>query len=68
MGFWEMFYKNKLALTGCAIVVLLFVVSLLAPGFRPAIRGRSICRMFWRLRRASTGSARTNWAAMFFPG
>lgn len=35
MGFWEMFYKNKLALTGCGIVLLLFVVSLLAPVIAP---------------------------------
>ena len=39
MGFWEMFYKNKLALTGCAIVVLLFVVSLLAPWISPCDPG-----------------------------
>jgi len=30
-----MFYKNKLALTGCGIVLLLFVVSLLAPVIAP---------------------------------
>jgi peptide/nickel transport system permease protein len=35
MGFWEMFYKNKLALTGCGIVALLFFVSFLAPGMAP---------------------------------
>ncbi|PKN19798.1 MAG: peptide ABC transporter permease [Deltaproteobacteria bacterium HGW-Deltaproteobacteria-6] len=35
MGFWEMFYKNKLALTGCGIVLALFVVSLLAPVIAP---------------------------------
>ncbi|MHB8139616.1 MAG: oligopeptide ABC transporter permease [Smithellaceae bacterium] len=35
MNFWEMFYKNKLALTGCGIVILLFVVSLLAPWIAP---------------------------------
>ncbi len=35
MGFWKMFYKNKLALTGCGIVILLFVVSLLAPVLAP---------------------------------
>ena len=35
MGFWGMFYKNKLALTGCGIVILLFVVSLLAPALAP---------------------------------
>jgi len=35
MGFWETFYKNKLALTGSAIVLLLFLVSLFAPLFAP---------------------------------
>jgi peptide/nickel transport system permease protein len=35
MNFWEMFYKNKLALTGCGIVLLLLVVSLLAPVIAP---------------------------------
>jgi len=35
MTFWEMFYKNKLALTGCGIVILLFAVSLLAPVIAP---------------------------------
>jgi peptide/nickel transport system permease protein len=35
MGFWKMFYKNKLALTGCGIVALLFVVSILAPVIAP---------------------------------
>ena len=35
MTFWEMFYKNKLAMTGCGIVILLFVVSLLAPVIAP---------------------------------
>jgi len=35
MTFWEMFYKNKLALTGCGIVILLFVVSLTAPVIAP---------------------------------
>jgi peptide/nickel transport system permease protein len=35
MGFWKMFYKNKLALTGCGIVILLFVVSLLASVLAP---------------------------------
>ncbi|HOX14926.1 MAG TPA: ABC transporter permease [Smithellaceae bacterium] len=35
MNFWEMFYKNKLAMTGCGIVLLLFVVSLLAPVIAP---------------------------------
>jgi peptide/nickel transport system permease protein len=35
MTFWEMFYKNKLALTGCGIVILLFVVSLMAPVIDP---------------------------------
>jgi peptide/nickel transport system permease protein len=31
MGFWEMFYKNKLMLTGSGIVLLFFLISLLAP-------------------------------------
>ncbi len=35
MGFWETFYKNKLALTGSGIVLLLFFVSLFAPLFAP---------------------------------
>ncbi len=35
MNFWEMFYKNKLALTGCGIVILLFIVSFLAPWIAP---------------------------------
>ena len=35
MDFWETFYKNKLALTGSGIVVLLFIVSLLAPLLSP---------------------------------
>ena len=35
MNFWEMFYKNKLALTGSGIVLLLFLVSLFAPWFAP---------------------------------
>ncbi|MBP7232573.1 MAG: ABC transporter permease [Syntrophaceae bacterium] len=35
MGFWEMFYKNKLTLAGSGIVVLLFVVSILAPVISP---------------------------------
>lgn len=35
MTFWEMFYKNKLAMTGCGIVILLFAVSLLAPWIAP---------------------------------
>ena len=35
MTFWKMFYKNKLALTGCGIVILLFVVSLMAPVIAP---------------------------------
>ncbi len=30
-----MFYKNKLALTGCGIVILLFIVSILAPWIAP---------------------------------
>lgn len=39
MGFWEMFYKKKLAIVGCAIVVLLFVISLLAPWISPCDPG-----------------------------
>lgn len=35
MGFWETFYKNKLALTGSGIVLLLFFISLFAPWFAP---------------------------------
>ena len=35
MNFWETFYKNKLALTGSGIVLLLFIVSLLAPLLAP---------------------------------
>ncbi|HQK99385.1 MAG TPA: ABC transporter permease [Smithellaceae bacterium] len=35
MTFWEMFYKNKLALAGLGMVLLLFVVSLLAPLLAP---------------------------------
>ena len=35
MSFWEMFYKNKLALAGCGIVLALFAVSLLAPAIAP---------------------------------
>lgn len=35
MGFWETFYKNKLALTGSGIVLVLFFVSLFAPWFAP---------------------------------
>ena len=35
MSFWETFYKNKLALTGSGIVLLLFIVSLLAPLLAP---------------------------------
>jgi peptide/nickel transport system permease protein len=35
MGFWETFYKNKLALTGSGIVLLLFLVSLFAPWIAP---------------------------------
>jgi peptide/nickel transport system permease protein len=39
MGFREMFYKNKLALAGLAIVVLLFVISLAAPLISPCDPG-----------------------------
>ena len=35
MTFWEMFYKNKLAPTGFAIVVALFVISIFAPWIAP---------------------------------
>lgn len=35
MGFWKTFCKNKLALTGSGIVLLLFLVSLFAPWFAP---------------------------------
>jgi peptide/nickel transport system permease protein len=35
MNFWEMFYKNKLALAGLGIVLALFAVSLLAPAIAP---------------------------------
>ena len=35
MNSWETFYKNKLALTGSAIVLLLFLLSLFAPWIAP---------------------------------
>ncbi len=35
MNFWEMFYKNKLMLTGSGIVLLFFLLSLLAPWLAP---------------------------------
>ena len=35
MNFWETFYKNKLALTGSGIVLLLFLLSLFAPWIAP---------------------------------
>jgi len=35
MTFWEMFYKNKLALAGCGIILLLIAVSILAPLLAP---------------------------------
>ena len=35
MTFWEMFYKNKLALAGCGIILFLIFVSLLAPFLAP---------------------------------
>lgn len=35
MTFWEMFSKNKLALTGSAIVLFLLVVSIFAPWIAP---------------------------------
>jgi peptide/nickel transport system permease protein len=33
--FWKRFSKNKMALAGCAVVVLLFIVSILAPWIAP---------------------------------
>lgn len=35
MGFWEIIYKNKLALTGSGIVLFLFIISFLAPWLAP---------------------------------
>jgi peptide/nickel transport system permease protein len=35
MNFWEMFYKNKLMLTGSGIVLLFFLISLMAPWLAP---------------------------------
>jgi peptide/nickel transport system permease protein len=35
MNFWETFYRNKLALTGSGIVLLLFLLSLFAPWLAP---------------------------------
>ncbi len=35
MNFRDMFFKNKLALAGCGIVALLFVISLFAPWLSP---------------------------------
>jgi len=35
MNFWETFYRNKLALTGSGIVLLLFFVSVFAPLIAP---------------------------------
>ena len=35
MNFWEIFYKNKLMLTGSGIVLLFFIISLLAPWLAP---------------------------------
>jgi len=35
MNFWETLYKNKLALTGSGIVLLLFLLSLFAPWIAP---------------------------------
>ena len=40
MGFWELFYKNKLALTGSVVVILLFVISIFAPWLAPYDPGR----------------------------
>ena len=35
MNFWETFYKNKLMLAGSGLVLLLLIVSLLAPWLAP---------------------------------
>jgi len=35
MTFWEMFYRNKLALAGCGIILFLILISLLAPLIAP---------------------------------
>jgi peptide/nickel transport system permease protein len=35
MNFWEIIYKNKLALTGSGIVLFLFIISFLAPWLAP---------------------------------
>ena len=40
MNFWGTFCKNKLALTGSGIVLLLFIVSLLAPWLAPCDPGQ----------------------------
>ena len=35
MNFWETFYKNKLMLTGSGLVLLLLIISLMAPWLAP---------------------------------
>ena len=35
MNFWETFYKNKLMLSGSGLVLLLLVISILAPWLAP---------------------------------
>jgi peptide/nickel transport system permease protein len=35
MNFWETIYKNKLMLSGCGIVFLLLIISLMAPWLAP---------------------------------
>jgi peptide/nickel transport system permease protein len=35
MTFWDMFYKNKLALAGCGIILFLIVLAILAPVIAP---------------------------------
>lgn len=42
MNFWESLYKNKLMLTGGGLVLLLLVISILAPWLAPYDRDRSI--------------------------
>jgi len=40
MKFWETFYKNKLVLAGSGLVLLLLLVSLLAPWLAPFDPGK----------------------------
>ena len=40
MKFWEAFYKNKLVLTGSGLILLLLLVSLLAPWLAPFDPGK----------------------------